>query len=220
MIITIVDERPGAGRSGIAPRLARSRAHAGRNVLLAVNQEFPPSSVGITAWEVVEIKLGAPVRSIADADFETDILRSTPRYHDILINIGMDGTRGGHAALTAADVAIIPLQGYMLAANVRNRLIDRINTVRCDNPALGVVVIVPDVSNEAPLNCELARSVAARLRPSKIVIEHRLGMMDRTESHPANLPSRWPVTAYEYSDCLTTDLYRIVFKDLMKSAVQ
>lgn len=215
MIITVVDDRLGAGRSGIAHRLARSRAHAGRNVLLAINLVLPPSAPVTVAWEVVDLKLGAPVREVRDTDFEAVLLKATGQYHDILINTGLHDTQSSSAALIAADIVIIPLQGYMLAANVRNRLVERINEARCVNPALGLVAVVPNESNESSLNCDLALSVAARLRPSRIVVTDTPIMLDKSQIYTASLPCHWPMTAYERPNCSTTDLYHIVFYELM-----
>jgi chromosome partitioning protein len=110
MILVCGGIKGGVGKTTLATNLTVMRSLAGKDVLLvdaddqgtasdftAVrNEAMPEKGAGYTT-----IKLyGSPVRS--------EVLRMAPKYDDVIIDVGGRDTAGQRAALSIADVYVVP----------------------------------------------------------------------------------------------------------------
>jgi len=120
MIIIAGGIKGGSGKTTVATNLAVIRAGQGRDVLLvdADDQETATDFTNLRnergegTAQYTGIKLtGAAVR--------TEILRLAPKYQDIIIDTGGRDTSSQRAALSVADVLLVPFGVY--SRNGKNR---------------------------------------------------------------------------------------------------
>src|SRR4051794_34545934 len=110
MILVLAQTKGGVGKSTIAVNLAVERARAGRDVLL-VDADEQATATDFTALRTE--KLGRPgyaAIALSGANVRTQVLQMQGKFGDIIIDAGGRDTSGLRAALTIADVALVPFQ--------------------------------------------------------------------------------------------------------------
>lgn len=110
MIIALTQTKGGVGKSTIAVNLAVERSQAGRDVLL-VDADEQATATDFTALRTQQ--LGSPgytAVALSGPPVRTQVLQMRPKYQDIIIDAGGRDTAGLRAALTIADVALVPFQ--------------------------------------------------------------------------------------------------------------
>src|SRR3954454_11272677 len=110
MIVLIAQTKGGVGKSTLAINLAIERSRAGRDVLL-VDADEQGTAMDFTALRTEA--LGSPgytAVSLSGSVVRTQVLQMQLKYEDIIIDAGGRDTTGLRAALTVADVAIVPFQ--------------------------------------------------------------------------------------------------------------
>jgi chromosome partitioning protein len=110
MIVLLAQTKGGVGKSTLAINLAIERSRAGRDVLL-VDADEQGTAMDFTALRTEA--LGSPgytAVSLAGPAVRTQVLQLQPKYEDIIIDAGGRDTTGLRAALTVADVAIVPFK--------------------------------------------------------------------------------------------------------------
>lgn len=110
MIIVLAQTKGGVGKSTLAINLAIARARNGADVLL-VDADEQATATDFTALRTE--RLGTPgytAISLTGAAVRTQVLRLSPKYHDVIIDAGGRDTAGLRAALTIADTALVPFQ--------------------------------------------------------------------------------------------------------------
>src|SRR3954447_8979122 len=110
MILILAQTKGGVGKSTIAVNLAVERARAGRDVLL-VDADEQATATDFTALRTE--KLGSPgytAVALSGAVVRTQVLQMRGKFGDIVIDAGGRDTAGLRAALTIADVALVPFQ--------------------------------------------------------------------------------------------------------------
>ena len=110
MIVLIAQTKGGVGKSTLAINLAIERSRAGRDVLL-VDADEQGTAMDFTALRTQE--LGSPgytAVSLSGSAVRTQVLQLQPKYEDIIIDAGGRDTTGLRAALTVADIAVVPFQ--------------------------------------------------------------------------------------------------------------
>jgi len=110
MVIVLCQTKGGVGKSTLAVNLTVERARAGRDVLL-VDADEQATATDFTALRAEQLgKPGYTAVALAGVAVRTQILQLRPKYEDIVIDAGGRDTAGLRAALTIADVALIPFQ--------------------------------------------------------------------------------------------------------------
>lgn len=110
MVIVLCQTKGGVGKSTLAVNLTVERARAGRDVLL-VDADEQATATDFTALRAEQLgKPGYTAVALAGAAVRTQILQLRPKYEDIVIDAGGRDTAGLRAALTIANVALIPFQ--------------------------------------------------------------------------------------------------------------
>lgn len=110
MIVVLAQTKGGVGKSTLAVNFAVERSRAGRDVLL-VDADEQATATDFTTLRTEH--LGAPgytAVALAGPAVRTQVLQMRPKYTDIIIDAGGRDTAGLRAALTVADVALIPFQ--------------------------------------------------------------------------------------------------------------
>jgi chromosome partitioning protein len=109
MIIVSGGIKGGSGKSTAAANLAVIRAAQGRDVLL-VDADDQETATDFTNLRKEREVPGPPYTCIklTDAAVRTEILRLAPKYQDIIIDTGGRDTTSQRAALTVADLLLVP----------------------------------------------------------------------------------------------------------------
>jgi chromosome partitioning protein len=110
MIIVLAHTKGGVGKSTLAVNLAIERSRTGRDVLLVDADEQA------TASDFTQLRteqLGSPgytLVSLAGPNVRSQVMRMADKYGDIIIDVGGRDTASLRAALTVADLALVPFQ--------------------------------------------------------------------------------------------------------------
>lgn len=110
MVIVLAHTKGGVGKSTLAVNLAVERSRTGRDVLL-VDADEQATASDFTALRAEQ--LGTPgytAVALSGPAVRTQVLQLRSKYEDIIIDAGGRDTAGLRAALTVADVAIVPFQ--------------------------------------------------------------------------------------------------------------
>jgi chromosome partitioning protein len=109
MIITVGGIKGGSGKTTIATNLAVMRAAEGRDVLLIdADDQETASDFTVLRNERTGGNAGYTSIQLAGAAVRSQTLRLADKYQDILIDTGGRDTTSQRAALTIADLLLIP----------------------------------------------------------------------------------------------------------------
>lgn len=111
MILAVGNVKGGVGKTTIAVNLAIALSHSGRDVLL-IDGDEQATAVAFTELrsEQKNGKPGYTVVSLHGAAIRTQVRQLAPKYADIVIDVGGRDTGSLRAALTVADVVLVPVQ--------------------------------------------------------------------------------------------------------------
>jgi chromosome partitioning protein len=108
MVVVLAQTKGGVGKSTLAVNLAVERSRAGQDVLLVdADEQGTASDFTVLRTE----QLGAPGYTgvaLSGVAVRTQVLQMRPKYDDIIIDASGRDTAGLRAALTVADVALVP----------------------------------------------------------------------------------------------------------------
>ena len=109
MIIVIGGIKGGSGKTTVATNLAVMRGLEGKDVLL-IDADDQETSSDFTALRNEILTQGAGYTNIklSGASVRTETLRLKDKYQDIIIDTGGRDTSSQRAALTVADVLLVP----------------------------------------------------------------------------------------------------------------
>ena len=110
MILTVGNIKGGVGKTTLAVNLAIARALAGCDVLLVDGDE---QRTALTFTDLRTEQIGTPgytAVSLQGAALRTQVRQLAPKYDDIVIDVGGRDTGSLRAALTVANVLLIPVQ--------------------------------------------------------------------------------------------------------------
>jgi chromosome partitioning protein len=143
MIVAILGEKGGTGKTTLATNLAGMRAADGRDVLLLDADRQGSASYWAEKRGTAQAHLPA-VHSVQK--FGEGLMRTARdmarRYHDILIDAGAGDTREVESALRVADMAIIPVQPAGLDVWTLGLVDDRVGEALGVNAALVAYVVL------------------------------------------------------------------------------
>jgi chromosome partitioning protein len=143
MIVAILGEKGGTGKTTLATNLAGMRATEGHDVLLLDADRQGSASYWAEKRGDAHADLPA-VQSVQK--FGEGLMRTVRdmarRYSDIIIDAGAGDSREGESALRVADLAIIPVQPAGLDVWTLGLIDDRVGEVRAVHPTLVAYVVL------------------------------------------------------------------------------
>ncbi len=109
MIYTIGGIKGGCGKTTVATNLTILLANAGRDVLL-VDADDQETATDFTAWrnQTTEGQAGYTAIQLTGDAVRTEILKLVDKYDDIVVDTGGRDTTSQRAALTVADMYLVP----------------------------------------------------------------------------------------------------------------
>lgn len=179
MIIAVLGEKGGPGKTTFATNLTGMRTVAGRNVLLVDADRQGSASYWVEKREETEHPTVHCVQKFGNALSRTvrDMAR---RYDDVIIDVGAGDTREMESVLRVASQVIVPIQPAGLDVWPLGLLDDRVDEARVANEFLVAIVILNRVStNPRDRDEEEARDAIAaceHLMLSEVVVHDRVAI--------------------------------------------
>lgn len=110
MVVVLAQTKGGVGKSTLAVNFAVERSRAGRDVLL-VDADEQATATDFTALRTEQLGVpGYTAVALSGPAVRTQVLQMRPKYGDVIVDASGRDTAGLRAALTVADVALVPFQ--------------------------------------------------------------------------------------------------------------
>ena len=138
MIVVVGGIKGGSGKTTVATNLAIICAMSGKDVLL-VDADDQETSTDFTALRNESLEQGAGYTSIklTGPAVRTETQRLAGKYDDIIIDTGGRDTTSQRAALTVADMVLIPFVPRSFDVWTLERIGQLVEEMRVANPGLG-----------------------------------------------------------------------------------
>ena len=141
MIVAVLGEKGGTGKTTFATNLAGMRAGAGRDVLIVDADRQGSASYWAEARERQEVAAVASVQK-----FGPGLVRAVAdmarRYADVVIDIAAGDSREIEGALRTADRVLIPVQPAGLDVWTLGIIDERVGEAKVANPELEAFVVI------------------------------------------------------------------------------
>jgi chromosome partitioning protein len=143
MIVAVLGEKGGTGKTTLATNLAGMRAADGRDVLLldADRQASASYWTEKRSHQQAQVSAVQSVQKFGDGLMRT-VRDMERRYDDIVIDVGAGDTREVESALRVADLALIPVQPTGLDVWTLGLMDDRVGEAHAVNDALRAYVVL------------------------------------------------------------------------------
>ena len=137
MIVVVGGIKGGSGKTTVATNLAVIRAAEGRDLLL-IDADDQETASDFTALRNERQAGGAGYTSIklTGAAVRTETLRLRGKYQDVVIDTGGRDTTSQRAALTVADVVLVPFVPRSFDVWTLEKVSGLVSEMRAANPAL------------------------------------------------------------------------------------
>ena len=178
MIIAVVNEKGGVGKSTLAVNLAAARARAGRDVL--VIDTDPQGTALMWSGERDAAKITPRVATIAKSGkgLQAEITDLARRYQDIVIDTGGRDSPETRAALVSAQLVVVPTQPSQADLWSLEKIAGLVDAARGFNPSLRALVVITRAStNQAVQDTNAAMefvSTVTSVELAKSIIRDRM----------------------------------------------
>ncbi len=211
MIVAVIGEKGGTGKTTFSTNLAGLRAVAGRDVLVVDADRQGSASYWAEARGGKGLKPVACVQKFGDG-LARAVRDMSRRYEDIVIDIGAGDSKEIEGALRVADRAIIPVQPTGLDVWTLGLLDDRIAEAKVANDGLRAWVVInrasPNPRDGDTQQAHNAISNCENIKVAAVVVRDRV-------SFKRAVPAGMVVSEYKPSDSKAMEemdkLYKIVF---------
>jgi chromosome partitioning protein len=142
MILTIGNIKGGVGKTTLAVNITIARATLGSDVLLVDGDE---QHTALTFTELRNSQLGHTdytAVSLHGAAIRTQVRQLTPKYTDIVIDVGGRDTGSLRAALTVTNTLLIPVQPRSFDIWAIDHVADLVREAREINPTMRALVFL------------------------------------------------------------------------------
>lgn len=187
MILAIVGEKGGTGKSTAAINLAQIRATQGHDVLLLDTDPQGSSSSWSTIRDDSEHLPKVPCLQKTGKGVLKEVQNLKPRYEDIIIDAGGRDSAEMRAALCIADKAYIPVQPTQFDVETLFKVQELVEQAKIMNPSLEAFVFI----NRASTNIRVGKTSQAKeviesddlsdLCLSKVIIHERIAFQNAVE---------------------------------------
>ena len=162
MIVTVLAEKGGTGKTMVATNLAGMRADAGRRVLL-VDADRQGSS---ERWANLRAASGLPhVESVPlyGGALSRYLRTRVSGYDDVVIDVGAGDSDEMSTALSASDCAVVPVRPTAADVWTMTLMDSRIGEAGMDNPGLRAWALINQASTNPrhPAAAQTRRTLAA-----------------------------------------------------------
>ncbi len=173
MILAIGNVKGGVGKTTLAVNLAVALSQAGRDVLLIDGDEQGTAAAFTELRTEAKGSPGYTAVSLQGAAIRTQVRQLTAKYSDIVIDVGGRDTGSLRAALTVADVVLIPVKPRSFDLWGVDQTADLVREAREINDQLRAVAVLNEADAQGKDNeaaAEALREVAGiELAPMMIV---------------------------------------------------
>lgn len=147
MIIGILCEKGGTGKTTIATNIAARRAKDGKEVLIVDTDPQGSASfwTGVRDEENIEPKIFS-IQKLGKG-FASQIKDLSKRYDEIIIDAGGRDSSEMREALTISEKVVIPLQSSQYDIWTITRMDELVNTAKVFNPELEAYIVLNRSSN-------------------------------------------------------------------------
>lgn len=176
MIVVAGGIKGGSGKSTAAVTLAAMRALAGRDVLLVDADEQGTAS----DFSTLRAERAGPAGrythvALRDRAVRTEVLRLRDKYDDVVVDTGGRDTSSQRAALTVADVLIVPFVPRSFDVWTLEKVAALVEEVQAVNPSLRAYAFLNRADPAGRDNADAAAALAdaAPLRPLPLALGNR-----------------------------------------------
>ncbi len=135
-ILVVGGIKGGSGKSTLASNLAVLQSRKGKRVLLVDSDEQRSISDWVEHRESLGIETLWTTVSLLGASVRTQLLKMVKDYDDIIIDTGGRDTTSQRAALTIADLFLVPFQPRSLDVWTVNKVAELLNEIKVVNADL------------------------------------------------------------------------------------
>jgi chromosome partitioning protein len=160
MIVIAGGIKGGSGKTTVATNLAIIRAAQGRDVLL-IDADDQETSTDFTALrnEVLPEGAGYTGIKLSGAAVRTDTLKLSKKYDDIIIDTGGRDTTSQRAALSIADVILVPFVPRSFDVWTLEKVSKLVAEMRSANPTLRAYAFINRADPRGQDNNEAAEII-------------------------------------------------------------
>lgn len=157
MIVVVGGIKGGSGKTTIATNLAVLRARAGRDTLLIdADDQETASDFTLIRNERATLKHTYTSIKLTGQAVRTETLRLADKYAEIIIDTGGRDTTSQRAALTVADVLLVPFIPRSFDVWTLGKVSELVSEMRLVNPDLRAWVFINRADPRGPDNDEAA----------------------------------------------------------------
>jgi chromosome partitioning protein len=153
MILTVGNVKGGVGKTTLAINIAIALTRMGRDILL-IDGDEQGTAAAFTELRTAE-KQGSPgytAVTLHGAALRTQVRQLTPKYADIIIDVGGRDTGSLRAALTVADVVLIPVKPRSFDLWGVDQTADLVKEAREINDCLRAIVVLNEADAQGKDN--------------------------------------------------------------------
>jgi chromosome partitioning protein len=213
MIVAVLGEKGGTGKTTLATTLAGMRAAEGHPVILLDADR--QGSAGYWADKRRAHGTVAPVTAVAKGGegLGRTVRDLARRTQDLILDVGAGDSREMDTALEVADVALVPIQPTGLDVWTLGLMDDRVGVVQRQHSNLTAYVVLNRVSpNPRDHDADEARTALAasrHLRMADVIIHERV-VIKRAVPQGLTVPEYTPVDLKATEEL--SRLYALVFR--------
>lgn len=142
MIVVVGGVKGGTGKTTLATNLCVMRSASGKKVLLVDGDEQKSTSIWANQRDVLGIKTNWSTISLAGKDIYFQVPRMMSDYDDVIIDVGGRETRSLRAAVSIADIFLVPFKPRSLDIWTLGDVKSVISEMRTVNPKMKVYAVI------------------------------------------------------------------------------
>ena len=156
MIVAVVNEKGGVGKSSLAVNLATARARCGRDVLLVDTDPQGSAMKWSGERDASKTTPRLPTISKTGKGLQAEVADLGRRYQDIVIDTGGRDSPETRAALVSSHVVVVPAQASQADLWSLEGLARLVDAARGFNPDLRAIVVVTRASTNPSVQDTIA----------------------------------------------------------------